>query len=141
MAQNRFLTAADSAHLLDDRLRVVLDTAPASMWLANTDGAAVYLNRQWLNYTGLTADQALGWGWAGRVHQEDVTRLTEYWRTLLASAAPGQIETRLQRADGQYRWFLFSAAPLCDASGAIFGWCGTNVDIDESVRAREGLRN
>ena len=141
MSENGVVTTAHSAHLLDDRLRVVLDSVPALMWLANSDGAAVYLNRQWLNYTGLPEDQALGWGWTVRVHQEDVARLTEFWRTLLASGSPGQIETRLQGVDGQYRWFLFSAAPLRDASGTLSGWCGTNVDIDESVRAREGLRN
>ena len=141
MSQNRLVTATDSAPALDGQLRVVLDTAPALMWLASSDGAAVYLNQQWLTFTGLSEEQALGWGWTVRVHPEDLARLTEYWRTLLASGAAGEIETRLQRADGQYRSFLFSAAPLRDASGTISGWCGTNVDIDESVRARERLRD
>src|SRR4051794_29600708 len=104
MSENRLVTAADRARLLDDRLRVVLDAVPALMWLANPDGAAVYLNRQWLHFTGLAEDQALGWGWTVRVHQEDAVRLSDYWRALLASGTPGQIETRLQRADGQYRW-------------------------------------
>lgn len=134
-------TSSESRDPIDGQLRAVLDTAPALLWLADPDGAAVYLNQQWLTFTGLPEELALGWGWTVRVHQEDVTRLTEYWRAMLASGAPGEIEARLQRADGHYRWLLFRAAPLRDASGAVVGWCGTNVDIDESVRAQEGLRH
>ena len=65
------------------------------------------------------------------------TRLTTHWHTLLASGARGEIEVRLRRSDGQYRWFLFSAAPLHDDSGRLTGWCGTNIDIDDRLRAEE----
>src|SRR5262249_15168506 len=62
------------------------------------------------------------------------------WRTVIASGEFGEIEARLRRFDGEYRWFLFRAAPLCDASGKLAGWCGTNIDIDERHRAEEYVR-
>jgi PAS domain S-box-containing protein len=130
-------TSPDGRHPLDGQLRLVIDAAPVPLWLADPSGAAVYLNRQWLAFTGLPQEQALGWGWTVRVHQDDVAGLTEYWRSLLASGAAGEIAARLQRADGRYRWLLFRAAPLRDASGTVSGWCGTHVDIDDSVRPRQ----
>jgi PAS domain S-box-containing protein len=141
MSENQLVTAANEAHPLDGQRRVVLDTVPALVWLANPDGGVVYLNQQWLHYTGLSQEQALGWGWTVRVHQEDLTRLAETWRTLLDSGAPGEAEARLQRADGEYRWFLFRAAPIRDVSGTVAGWCGTNIDIDDRVRARHERRS
>ena len=93
-----------------------------------------------VGYTGLSAEQAGGWGWTTAVHQDDINRLTTHWQTLLASGAQGEIEARLRRSDGQYRWFLFSAAPLHDDSGRLTGWCGTNIDIDDRHRAEETAR-
>ena len=71
------------------------------------------------------------------VHEDDINRLTTHWQTLLATGARGEIEARLRRSDGQYRWSLFSAAPLQDDSGRLTGWCGTNIDIDDRHRAEE----
>ena len=112
----------DGSRLPDDQLRAVLGAVPAMVWLARPDGSAAYFSQQWLDYTGLSEDQALGAGWTVRVHQDDLTRLTEYWRSLLASGARGEIEARLGRSDGQYRWCLFRAAPLRDGSGRITEW-------------------
>ena len=108
---------------------------PTLVWLADPDGVVVHLSRRWLQYTGLSAQEAGGWGWATAVHQDDVDRLTEYWRTVVASGAPGEIEARLRRCDGQHRWFLFCAAPLQDASGDVAGWCATQVDIEDRKQA------
>ena len=137
MAEDGLVTAADTAHPLDGQLRVALDMVPALMWIANRDGAMVHLNQQWLHYTGLLHEQAVGWGWACAVHPDDVTSLTESWRALVDSGTQAEIEARLRRADGERRWFLLRAAPVRDASGAVAGWCGTHVDIDDRVRARE----
>ena len=129
--------AGDGPHPVDDQLRAVLDAMPALVWLAAPDGAAVYIGQRWLEYTGLAAAQAAGWGWNDAVHEDDINRLTTHWQTLLATGARGEIEARLRRSDGQYRWFLFSAAPLQDDSGRLTGWCGTNIDIDDRHRAEE----
>jgi len=130
----------DGSRLPDDQLRAVLEAVPAMVWLAKPDGSAAYFSQEWLDYTGLSEDQALGSGWTVRVHQDDLTRLTEYWRSLLASGARGETEARLGRSDGQYRWCLFRAAPLRDGSGRITEWCGTNVDIDDIYQARQAYR-
>ena len=90
---------------------------PTLVWLAAPDGAAVHLSRRWLEYTGLSAEEAGGGGWTAAVHHDDVDRLADYWHTVLASGAPGEIDVRLRRVDGQYRRFLFCAAPLHDPSG------------------------
>jgi PAS domain S-box-containing protein len=133
-------TTPAASPALDEELRAVLEAMPALVWLADIDGAAVYISGRWLQYTGLSAEQALGWGWVAAIHPDDHARLTEYWRTVTAQGAPCEIEGRLRRFDGQYRWFLFSAAPRRDATGNVTGWCGSNLDIDERHRAEQLAR-
>ena len=140
MSHIRLSTAANGPHPLDGQLRIVLDAVPALVWLANPDGGVFYLNQPWLQYTGLSPEQALGWAWIASVHEDDATRLAEAWRAVLDSGAPGEIEARLQRADGEYRWFLLRAAPIHEVTGIVAGWCGTNIDIDDSVLARQERR-
>src|SRR5262249_20680122 len=123
----------DESNISGRQLRAVIDTIPALVWLANTEGAAEYLNRRWLEYTGLTQAQAVGWGWTVAVHPEDLGRLTDYWRSVLQSGVRGEAEARLRRVDGEYGWFKFIAEPLRDQSGAVTGWCGTNVENIEQV--------
>jgi PAS domain S-box-containing protein len=123
----------DHSNIFDRQLRAVIDTIPALVWLANTEGAAEYLNRRWLEYTGLTQAQAVGWGWTVAVHPEDIDRVTNYWRGVLQSGTRGETEARLRRVDGEYGWFKFTAEPLHDQSGTVVGWCGTNIDIIEQA--------
>src|SRR5262245_9508545 len=123
----------DHSNIADREIRAVIDTIPALVWLANAAGAAEYLNRRWLEYTGLTQAQAVGWGWTVAVHPEDLDRLTRYWRSVLQSGIRGETEARLRRVDGDYGWFRFTAEPLHDQSGTVVGWCGTNIDIIEQA--------
>jgi PAS domain S-box-containing protein len=140
MATMRLHAAADGPHPVNDQLRLVLDAMPTLVWLAAPDGAAVYLGQRWLEYTGLSAELAGGWGWTTAVHQDDIDRLTTHWQALLASGAQGEIKARLRRFDGQYRWCLFSAAPLHEDSGRLTGWCVTNIDIEEQHHGEEVAR-
>ncbi|MCU1262826.1 MAG: sigma54 specific transcriptional regulator, Fis family, partial [Bryobacterales bacterium] len=119
----------------EDRLRTIIDTIPAMAWAARLDGSAEFFNRRWLDYAGLSAEKALDWGWAVALHPEDRGRLMDYWRRLLASGETGEIEARLRRFDGEYRWFLFRAEPLRDDSGDITRWYGANTDIEDRKRA------
>jgi PAS domain S-box-containing protein len=121
-------------------LREVIETIPSMAWSAAADGAAEFFNGRWLAYAGLTADQALGWGWTAAVHPDDLNALAEYWRTVTVSGQPGEIEARLRRFDGVYRWFLFRATPSLDDSGRVLKWYGTNTDIEERKRAEQGLK-
>jgi PAS domain S-box-containing protein len=121
-------------------LREVIETIPAMAWSATADGAAEFFNRRWLGYAGLTADQARGWGWTVASHPDDLKALVDYWRTLITSRQSGEIEARLRRFDGVYRWFLFRATPALDESGGVVKWYGTNSDIEERKSAEQALR-
>src|SRR5262245_62171037 len=76
-----------------------------------------------------------GWGCQRSIHPEDVQRITHTWLAHLAAGRPGEIEGRLRRFDGEYRWFLFRFEPLRDESGKIVNWYGINTDIDDRKRA------
>jgi len=69
--------------MTDRQLHAALDTIPGLVWLAGVDGAAEYLNRRWLEYSGLSQTQAIGWGWTAAVHPDDVDQLTDVWRRVL----------------------------------------------------------
>ena len=119
-------------------LQEVIETIPAMAWSAATDGAAEFFNRRWLDYAGLSADQVHGWGWTSAVHPDDLSRLADYWRSVLASGEPGEFEARLRRFDGVYRWFLFRATPSLD-HGRVVKWYGTNTDIEARKTAEQAI--
>src|SRR5205085_7709278 len=112
---------------------------PALVWSARLDGSAEFFNKRWLHYAGLSAEEAMDWGWTVALHPDDRMRVMNYWTSVLASGEPAEIEARLRRFDGYYRWFLFRASPLRDHEGKIVKWFGTNTDIDERKRAEENL--
>jgi len=118
----------------------LIDALPGLVWTALPDGRTEFINRRWCEYTGLSLDQALGDGWHCAIHPEDRARLLERWRSFLDSGQPGEVEARLQRHDGEYRRFLFSAAPFTDSSGQLVKWCGINTDIEEQLKAEERAR-
>lgn len=120
-------------------LREVIETIPSMAWSAGPDGSADFFNKRWLAYAGLTADQAQGWGWTIAVHPDDLRTLVEYWQTIMSSGRSGEIEARLRRFDGVYRWFLFRATPSFD-DGRVIKWYGTNTDIEERKRVEGALK-
>jgi PAS domain S-box-containing protein len=123
------------------RLRTIIDTIPTLAWASRPDGSAELFNRRWLDYCGLSSEEAAGWGWTFAVHADDRNRLADYWRSILTLGESGEIEARLRRFDGVYRWFLFRASPLRDEFGKLVQWYGTNVDIEERKCAEEALRS
>lgn len=132
---------AEQAVLASQRnLRLAVDTMPVLSWSALRDGTADFFNKRWLDYTGLSLDKAQGQGWAQAFHPDDLDRVNDYWRSHVVSGEPGEIEARLRRFDGSYRWFLLRANPLRDELGAVVKWYGTNTDIDDRKRAEEELR-
>jgi formate hydrogenlyase transcriptional activator len=124
----------------DKQLRIMIDTIPALAWCCLDDGTTEFLNKRWLEYTGLSQEEAAGWGWQRAVHPEDLAKLMQSWRAILASGYPGEAEARLRRSDGEYRWFLFRAEPFHE-QGKVIRWYGTNTDIEELKRAEKELRD
>jgi PAS domain S-box-containing protein len=125
---------------MENELSRVVDMLPALVWTALPDGNVDFLNQRWCKYTGLSVDEACGRGWQTAIHPEDLPGLLQRWRSILASSEPGEMEARLRRFDGEYRWFLFRASPLADVSGQVAKWCGVNTDIEDRKRAEEALR-
>ena len=125
----------------EQNLRLIINAMPTLAWSAEADGNVDFVNQRWLDYTGLSPVEAQGWGRARAFHPDDLGRLNAYWSSTIRTGQPGEIEVRLRRSDGKYRWFLFRASPLRGESGAIVKWYGTNTDIDDRKRAEEELRN
>jgi PAS domain S-box-containing protein len=134
--------ALDESKKSEAQLRKIIDTIPTMAWCKLPDGSNEFSNQRWQDYTGIPSEEARGWGWQAAVHPEDLPKLMETWRKLLASGEPGELEARLQRHDGVFRWFLFRVEPLRDETGAVVKWYGTAIDIEdrkqtESLRAAE----
>ena len=118
----------------------LIDALPGLVWTALPDGRAEFLNQRWCEYTGLSLDEAIGFGWHRAIHPDDLAGVLAHWRVFLSSGQPGEVQGRLRRRDGDYRRFLFGAAPVADASGRVLKWCGVNTDIEELLRARDAVR-
>ena len=118
----------------------VLDALPAMAWTALPDGNIDFVNRRWSDYTGLSLDEGHGWEWQAAVNPRDLTQLLESWRAILASGEPGEMEARVRRFDGQYRWFLIQCSPMRDDAGRLVKWCGVGTDVDDFRRAEKTLR-
>jgi formate hydrogenlyase transcriptional activator len=123
------------------RLRQVIDTIPTLAWCNLPDGPNEFLNKKWHEYTGLSPEESHGWGWQAAFHPEDLPPLMEKWRELLTSGEPGEIDARLRRHDGVYRWFLIRVEPLRDETGKIIRWYGTSTDIEALKQTEEKLRD
>lgn len=124
----------------EDRLRKVINTIPGLVWSARPDGYVEYHNQRWIDYTGLTMEEANGWGWRVAIHPEDLPGLQAHWHSLLTAGQAGEGEARFRRFDGEYRWFLFRGVPLHDEAGRLVRWYGTNTDIEDLKRSEESLR-
>jgi formate hydrogenlyase transcriptional activator len=121
------------------RLQTLIDTVPSFLWTSFPDGSKEFLNRRWYEYTGLTPEQGKGWGWKVVVHPDDLDRLIREWLALLNDPKPGELETRIRRYDGEYRWFLIRALPEFDAEGKVVRWLGSDTDIEDRKRAETKL--
>src|SRR5512140_3317794 len=92
--------------------RHALDALPQLVWVAGPDGTLEYLNRRCADYSGLPIDDLLGWDWGWIVHPADLARTLDVWATSVRDGTPHEVEFRLRRRDGQYRWFLVRGEPV-----------------------------
>jgi PAS domain S-box-containing protein len=114
------------------------ESIPLLTWRARPDMSCEQVSRAWLDYTGYTPEQALGEGWSRALHPEDLTRWLETCVRAFDERQPFEIEYRLRRRDGEYRWMLERAAPLY-ADGVFIGYAGALTDIDAYRRMQYGL--
>ena len=128
---NQTLAASEARH------RVLTEALPQLVWACRPDGYCVYLSPQWVEYTGVPANQHLGWNWNQALHPEDQARSLDAWRTAAAGNGPYDVVYRMLRSDGTYRWFKARGVPLRDAEGAVTQWFGTSTDIDDQKKIHE----
>jgi len=122
------------------QLRAIIDAIPTQVWCALPDGSTEFQNRRWLDYAGLSVEEARGWGWRDAIHPEDAESYMNKWLEIKASEASGEAEARFRRFDGEYRRFLMRVDPVRDERGNIVKWYGTNTDIEDRKQAEEALR-
>src|SRR6201997_1463301 len=140
-SQETLRAALDGIRNSEPRLHQVIDTIPTLAWCNLPDGPNEFLNKRWHEYTGLSPEESNGWGWQAAFHPDDLRPLMEKWRELLVSGEPGEIEARLRRHDGVFRWFLIRVEPLRDQTGKVIRWYGTSTDIQELKQTEEKLRD
>ena len=140
-SQEALTSALDEIRTSETKLRQVIDTIPTLAWCNLADGPNEFLNKRWHEYTGLSPEESHGWGWQAGFHPEDLPSLMKKWRELLVSGESGEIEARLRRHDGVFRWFLIRVEPLRDQTGKVIRWYGTSTDIQELKQTEEKLRD
>jgi PAS domain S-box-containing protein len=121
-------------------MQALIDSIPALIHTGRPDGYLDYFNKRWLEYLGVTLDELVGWNWTGFVHPEDLDGILTKWRACLATGEVFEYETRVRRADGDYRWMFHRNVPLRDTNGNIVKWYGSSLDIQARKRAEEELR-
>jgi len=140
LAQEPLSRSLDAIRKSEAKLRQVLDTIPALVWSNLADGPNDFSNQRWQDYTGVSSEDARGWGWQAAVHPDDLPKLMETWQEMVAAGKAGEFETRLRHHDGVFRWFLCRIDPLRDESGKVLRWFGTATDIDALKETEEKLR-
>jgi PAS domain S-box-containing protein len=139
--QRELEKVVDELKKSEDRLRVLIETIPALAWTSLADGSNDFVNRRWLEYTGIPLEQMQDAGTIPPIHPEDIDQHLVKWRSALATGETFENEARVRRAaDGEYRWFLIRGLPLRDERGNIVKWYGTMTDIEDRKRAEEALR-
>jgi PAS domain S-box-containing protein len=123
----------------EKRFRLVADTAPVLIWMADTDKLCTYFNKPWLDFTGRSINQELGNGWAEGVHAEDLRKCMDTYTQAFARRVEFRMEYRLRRYDGEYRWIIDIGVPRFDEQRSFVGYIGTCIDVTDSRRAEQAL--
>ncbi len=133
--------AEEALRASEVELRTLTEAMPQIVWVTRPDGWHVHFNQHWMDYTGLTLQESLGQGWNPPFHPEDRPRAAARWQQATESGEPYEIEYRLRRADGIYRWMLGRALPLRDSAGRVVKWFGTCTDIHDVKQAELDVSN
>ena len=121
-------------------LRTLIEIMPAYVGTSLPDGTVDFMSQSWLDYSGQSREEVMGWDWAGVVHPDDVDRVLANWQAGLASGEPVEQELRCRRADGVYHWFLNRSLPLRDDEGQIVKWYGILFDINALKETEHALQ-
>src|SRR4029078_4840634 len=126
-----------SGSLASTEYRLLLEPSPVMIWRAGPDAKCDYFNETWLAFTGRSIQLEMGDGWAEGVHPDDLERCVAYYLDHFQRREAFEMEYRLRRHDGVYRWIFDRGVPFTDDSGAFAGFIGSCVDVDDRARAKE----
>ena len=132
--------AVDEQAEIEERFRTMADCAPVLLWMAGNDSECYFFNETWLLFTGRSLEAERGVGWAEGVHHEDLHQVLETYMTSFYARREFEMEYRLRRADGEYRWVLDHGAPRYTPDGRFAGYIGSCIDITDRRKAEEDLK-
>jgi two-component system sensor histidine kinase/response regulator len=132
--------AEDQLRESEHRWRSLTEALPQLVWSAAPDGACDYFSTQWTQHTGVAANDLLGWRWLEVLHPDDREPTRQFWTDSIAGRGAYDVEYRVRRQDGEYRWFKTRGVPIRDSNGGICKWFGTCTDITDGKRAEQELR-
>lgn len=125
----------------EERFRTLSQSMPNHVWTAGADGMLDWFNDQVLAYSGMAAEQLAGTGWASMVHPDEFEGVASEWAAARLDAREYEVEFRLRRNDGVYRWHISRAVPVLSHNGGVVQWIGTNTDIQDQKEAEDALSN
>ena len=132
--------AAEALRESESRLHSIANLVPDLLWDSEADGATRWYNRRWLEYTGQSFEEAIGWGWREAIHPDDRETSAHGYRATVETGEKLRQEHRIRRYDGEYRWFVVNTFPLKDESGKVVKMYGAATDIHELRLMNEALR-
>jgi PAS domain S-box-containing protein len=119
------------------RFRTMADTVPVMVWVSDTDKQRTYFNRNWFEFTGRMLEEELGYGWTEDLHPDDLKDYLALYESSFDERKEFQIDYRLRRFDGEYRWVLSHGVPLFSPDGTFAGFIGSSVDITQRVELED----
>jgi PAS domain S-box-containing protein len=125
----------------EERWRRLVEALPQLVWSATPDGACDYFSAQWTKYTGVAESELLGWRWMDVLHPDDRHSTRRVWTDSVAERHAYDVEYRVRRRDGVYRWFKTRGVPIRDSKGGIVNWFGSCTDITDAKHTEEALRH
>jgi len=139
-AMDALIAARQSARESEERFRLIANTAPVMIWMSDVDKQVTYVNQRWLDFTGWPPSETPGHRWITLIHPDDVERCGEVYTSAFDRRKPFEVEHRLRRDDGEYRWTVTVGVPRYGTDGSFTGYVGTALDVTDRRWVELALR-
>jgi PAS domain S-box-containing protein len=123
----------------EKRFRLLADSSPSLIWMSGTDKLCTFFNQGWLKFTGRSLEQELGNAWLSGVHPDDRDHYSRFYSASFDTRVDFEMEYRLRRFDGEYRWLVDIGVPRFESDGTFLGYIGSCIDITDRKTSEEAL--